>query len=68
MEGCREYSDEFHSYFIAGDRTWEVARIMGFVSGIAATVATVSTTLLGQSDVPEHSLLTLPRLQYGSLF
>lgn len=41
VEGCRPYKDDFNSYFIDGDRTWEVARIMAIVSGISATVATV---------------------------
>lgn len=42
VEGCRQYEDDFHKFFISEDNTWEVARIMTVVSGVAGIVAMVS--------------------------
>lgn len=41
-EGCNPYSNGFEAHFISGDRTWEVARVMSYISGIAGMVAVVS--------------------------
>lgn len=42
VDGCRYYSDEFTAAFIDEDRTWKVATIMAYISGISSLVATVS--------------------------
>jgi hypothetical protein len=42
-EGCRPYDDDFTDNFIADDRTWKVARIMGLISGCSSIVAAVRT-------------------------
>jgi hypothetical protein len=42
LNGCRLYPDRFSDIFIDGDRTWKVARMMAYVSGIASLVGTVS--------------------------
>lgn len=40
--GCKRYDDTFSEYFIDGDRTWGVSRIMAFIAAGAGLVATVS--------------------------
>lgn len=40
--GCRPYGDTFSEYFIEGDRTWGVSRIMAYIAAGAGLVATVS--------------------------
>ena len=39
--GCAPYSGSFSEYFINGDRTWGVSRIMAFIAFGAGLVATV---------------------------
>mmetsp|Transcript_29363 Transcript_29363/g.32505 ORF Transcript_29363/g.32505 Transcript_29363/m.32505 type:complete len:156 (+) Transcript_29363:32-499(+) len=41
-EGCRIYPEDFESVFIEGDRTWQVGRIMSFISGGSSIIAAVS--------------------------
>ena len=41
VKGCNRYSGGFESQFIEGDRTWEVTRIMAYISAIGGIVATV---------------------------
>jgi len=41
LEGCEWYPDNFEFFFIEGDRTWKVARIMALISGAAGITATV---------------------------
>jgi hypothetical protein len=52
VEGCRQYGDLFSAQFIDGDKTWEVARIMAMISGVAGMVATVTAWLVVVSPVP----------------
>jgi hypothetical protein len=42
-EGCRPYESGFTDDFIQDDRTWNVARIMGLISGCSSIVAAVRT-------------------------
>lgn len=41
--GCAPYSGSFSEYFINGDRTWGVSRIMAYIAFGAGLVATVRT-------------------------
>ena len=43
--GCERHGAIFSEYFINGDRTWGVSRIMAFIAAIAGLVATVSKLL-----------------------
>ena len=40
--GCKKYDYIFSEYFIEGDRTWGVSRIMAYIAAGAGLVATVS--------------------------
>jgi hypothetical protein len=51
-EGCDWYSDIFEVNFIAKDRTWNVARIMALVSGIASTLSAFLAWLFVFSPLP----------------
>lgn len=51
-EGCDWYSDIFESSFIENDRTWNVARIMALVSGLASTLSAFLTWLFVFSPLP----------------
>jgi hypothetical protein len=42
LGGCRAYSEDFAAEFIEEDKTWEVTKIMAYVSGISSLVAMVS--------------------------
>ena len=44
--GCAPYSGSFSKYFINGDRTWGVSRIMAFIAFGAGLVATVRKSSL----------------------
>lgn len=44
--GCAPYSGSFSEYFINGDRTWGVSRIMAFIAFGAGLVATVRKSSL----------------------
>ena len=41
-DGCRRYSEDFETQFINGDRTWQVARIMGMIAAISGLTVSVS--------------------------
>lgn len=41
INGCARFSDDFEAQFVEGDRTWEVTRIMAYISGISGVVAAV---------------------------
>lgn len=41
VEGCRVYESNFSSIFIDDDRTWKVARIMAYISGVASMLSMV---------------------------
>ena len=41
-DGCREFPMGFDAFFVSGDRTWKVARIMAYIAAVAGLVATVS--------------------------
>lgn len=41
VQACTPFSTKFKSQFIDGDKTWEVIRIMAYVSGISGSIATV---------------------------
>ena len=42
VEGCTRFSQHFEASFVENDRTWEVTRIMAYISGISAIIASVS--------------------------
>ena len=42
VDGCRSYTEELVDEFVEDDRTWRVAQIMAYVSGIGSILATVS--------------------------
>jgi len=46
MEGCRQYPEDFEGVFIEGDRTWQVARIMSFISGGSSIIAVLTAWLM----------------------
>eukprot|EP00545_Synedropsis_sp_CCMP1620_P005323 CAMPEP_0119022060 /NCGR_PEP_ID=MMETSP1176-20130426/27224_1 /TAXON_ID=265551 /ORGANISM="Synedropsis recta cf, Strain CCMP1620" /LENGTH=445 /DNA_ID=CAMNT_0006976801 /DNA_START=37 /DNA_END=1374 /DNA_ORIENTATION=+ len=52
VEGCNRYSDEFHEQFIDGDRTWEVAQVVAYISGISGIIATATSWMLVISPLP----------------
>ena len=41
VQGCTQFSSQFKSQFIDGDKTWEVIRIMAYISGISGSIAAV---------------------------
>jgi hypothetical protein len=41
INGCARFSEEFEDQFVDGDRTWEVTRIMAYISGTSGVVAMV---------------------------
>jgi len=45
-EGCRIYPEDFESVFIEGDRTWQVGRIMSFISGGSSIIAALTAWLM----------------------
>lgn len=49
--GCAPYSDSFSEFFINGDRTWGVSRIMAYISFGAGLVATVRKQANHRMDV-----------------
>jgi hypothetical protein len=53
-EGCDWYSDLFEDNFIAKDRTWNVARIMALVSGIASTLSAFLVWMFCFSPLPAN--------------
>lgn len=50
--GCTAYDDTFSEYFIDGDRTWGVSRIMAFIAGGAGLIATVTSWLMCLTPLP----------------
>lgn len=56
VEGCRAYEGDFSEVFIDDDRTWKVARVMAYISGIASMVGMVGYGQLGDYDY--HSACT----------
>lgn len=50
--GCRSYSAGFESAFVSSDRTWHVARVMAYVSGISSLVALSTAWLLTITPLP----------------
>lgn len=43
VEGCNSYSQDFEVAFVDGDRTWQVTRVMAFISGGSSITAAVSS-------------------------
>lgn len=58
VEGCKRYSDEFYVQFIDGDRTWEVAQVVSYISGISGLVATVRVAATIRSRCVLHDFTT----------
>lgn len=50
--GCQNYADDFNEYFIKGDRTWSVAKIMAYISGSAGILGTVTAWLIVITPLP----------------
>lgn len=61
LDGCRWYEDDFTEEFIEDDRTWNVARIMAYISGGASIVATVSISYTTRRMYwcPGHSFISI---------
>lgn len=52
VEGCHSYSENFEEAFVDGDRTWQVTRIMAFISGSSSIVAVLLSWLLVVLPLP----------------
>lgn len=50
--GCTGYSDNFESVFIGSDQTWQITRIMAYISGCASLVAVATAWLLTITPLP----------------
>jgi hypothetical protein len=46
IDGCKWYEDAFNEDFIQDDRTWNVARVMSYISAISSTLAMVRVASL----------------------
>lgn len=57
--GCAPYSGSFSEYFINGDRTWGVSRIMAFIAFGAGLVATVRKFVIAQQHRHECRILVV---------
>ena len=57
--GCAPYSGSFSEYFINGDRTWGVSRIMAFIAFGAGLLATVRKFVIAQQHRHECCILDL---------
>lgn len=65
VDGCRSYTEELVDEFVEDDRTWRVAQIMAYVSGIGSILATISTWLFVVSPLPARffwPVVVLPAL------
>jgi len=56
VEGCHSYSEDFEVAFVDGDRTWQVTRIMAFISGGSSIVAVLVSWLLVILPLPASFL------------
>lgn len=50
--GCVGYSDNFESAFVGADQTWQITRIMAYISGCASLIAVVTSWLLTVTPLP----------------
>jgi hypothetical protein len=50
--GCEAYSTNFVSMFIGADQTWQITRIMAYISGCASLVAVAMAWLLTITPLP----------------
>lgn len=50
--GCSQYESVFDEYFVEGDKTWQMAKIMAMVSGCAGAVATAVVWLMCITPLP----------------
>jgi len=50
--GCKRYDETFSEYFIDGDRTWGLSRIMAFIAAGAGLVATMTVWLMTVTALP----------------
>ena len=50
--GCVGYSDNFESAFVGADQTWQITRIMAYISGCASLVAVATSWLLTVTPLP----------------
>ena len=50
--GCQPYSDEFTSNFVGADRSWQIAKILSYISGISSAIACATVWLLTITPLP----------------
>jgi hypothetical protein len=50
--GCQPYSDKFTSNFVGADQSWQIARILAYISGISSAVACATVWLLTITPLP----------------
>mmetsp|Transcript_27827 Transcript_27827/g.58477 ORF Transcript_27827/g.58477 Transcript_27827/m.58477 type:complete len:558 (-) Transcript_27827:99-1772(-) len=51
-KGCRSYTANFEEFFIAADQTWQISRIMAYISGCSGLVAVATSWLLTITPLP----------------
>ena len=54
--GCQVYSPNFESAYIGADQTWQITRIMAYISGCASLVAVAIAWLLTITPLPASFL------------
>lgn len=54
--GCQAYSPNFESAYIGADQTWQITRIMAYISGCASLVAVAIAWLLTITPLPASFL------------
>ena len=52
FNSCQPYSNEFTANFIKADKSWQIARVLANVSGIASAVACATVWLLTVTPLP----------------
>ncbi|KAL7462347.1 hypothetical protein ACHAXS_002728, partial [Conticribra weissflogii] len=51
-KGCRPYTSNFEEFFITTDRTWQISRIMAYISGCSSLIAVTTSWLLTITPLP----------------
>lgn len=50
--GCQLYSDKFTSTFLGADQSWQIARVLAYISGISSAIACATVWLLTITPLP----------------